>query len=408
MPIKWKKAPRFKPAVILKKIDSVRSTNPGILSTPFSDFELADCLPALHSMLEFPATAAEVDVSNLVWSGLAKVGKELTPETFLAAINQELKDLLATKEQTYSFLTTISLYSGDIPKKLNILGTEIHFLLGDFAPRFHSREALLRENPVPTPPTPHHYCKVVVKTKAKSPSGAVNKALRALDLQRALWCLMGNPSMQITFGTPAYSPINVVRLGSQHTLHISTGERATDVIWYEPGFVETNIHRIAKPDDVKRNSRWALRQVAASRYGERLISALIRYVRALDEREANTAFLRLWGAVEALTTPGQADYEKTVQRCSFLFKESDFHRQLLEHLREYRNANVHAGEESERARTHCFQLQLYFANLIWFHLQNARFFVSLDEANFFLDSPANHEGLKRRLDLARKAVRFAA
>lgn len=161
-----------------------------------------------------------------------------------------------------------------------------------------------------------------------------------------------------------------------------------------------------KPEVVRKNSRWALRQISASSYSECLISALIRFVRAFDERDANTAFLRLWGALEALITPGQADYGKMVQRCSFLFREHDFYRQLLEHLRECRNANVHAGEESERARTHCFQLQFYFSNLIWFHLGNARYFHSLDEANFFLDSPVNKEELKRRLQLARKAVRF--
>lgn len=228
MPVKWKTTSRFKPEVILKRLDSVRTVNPQG-GASFTGFELEDCLPALHSMLELPAAAAEVDVSNLVWRGLAKVGKELTPASFLAAVNQELSVRLATKEQAYSLLTTISLDSRDVPHKLQFMGTEISLLSGDYAPRFHSREALLKEISVPVSPTPSHYCKVMVKTKAKSPNAAVNRALRALDLQRALWCLMGNPQMQITFGS-TYLPINVVRLGSQHTLHYPTGKRATDMI----------------------------------------------------------------------------------------------------------------------------------------------------------------------------------
>jgi hypothetical protein len=118
------------------------------------------------------------------------------------------------------------------------------------------------------------------------------------------------------------------------------------------------------------------------------------------------AFIRLWGALESLTTPEYADYEKTVKRCAFLFQNGEYHRQLLEHLREYRNSFVHAGEDSDLARTHCFQLQLYFVHLIWFHLGNVGTFKSLNEANSFLDSPSDRAELKRRLQLTQKALRF--
>lgn len=405
MPIKWKQSPRFTPTVILKKIDSVRTINPEG-GASFAGFELEDCLPALQSMLIFPSVAAEVDTSSIVWRGLASVGKDLTPDSFLAAINKELSNRLATKEQSYSLLTAISIDQRDIPARLQIMGAEIRFLASDYSRKFKSREELLRNNALPVPPTPRTYCKVVIRTKAKSPHAAVNKSMRALDLQRALWCLMGNPRMQWAIGKPAFSPINVVRLGSQHTLHLADGAAATDAVWFEPGFVEASVFRIEKPDVVKRNSQWALQQIAACAYGEQLIAPLIRYVRSLDERDANSAFIGLWGALEALTTPNQADYEKTVKRCSFIFKDGIFHKQMLEHLREYRNVYVHTGESSDRARTHCYQLQLYFVNLIWFHVRNARFFRSLEEANQFLDSPSDLAELKRKVQLAQKAVRF--
>lgn len=405
MPVTWKKGSRFEPAVILNRIDSVRTVNPEG-GASFAGFELEDCLPALHSMLVFPAAAAEVDATTLVWRGLAKVGVELTPDSFLAAVNKELSERLATKEMTYVLLTALSLEGRCVSRRIQILGAEINVLTGGYAARFNTREALLSQHSIHVQPTPTNYCKVVVKTTAKSPRAAVNKALYALDLQRALWCLMGNPRMQFGVGKPIMGPINVVQLGSQHTLHLSGGEPATTDIWYEPGFSEAVPFRIDKPDVLKRNSRWALREISASPYRETLRSSLVRFVRALDETDSNTAFIRLWSALEALTTPGQADYDKVVQRCSFLFKDSAFHRQLLEHLREYRNANVHAGEESDHARTHCFQLQLYFVNLIWFHVRNARYFESLAEANVFLDSPTEQKTLKRRLQLVRKAVRF--
>ena len=167
-----------------------------------------------------------------------------------------------------------------------------------------------------------------------------------------------------------------------------------------------NLYRPEKPDVLQANSQWALRRIRASKYGEKIVAALLRFVRALDESDANTAFLRLWSALESLTTPDQAHYDSLVKRSSFLFQETEYHCQLLEHLREYRNATVHAGEESERARTHCFQLQLYFVNMIWFHLRNAGEFSSLGEANEFLDFSVDKTDLKNKLRLTKKAIKF--
>jgi hypothetical protein len=405
MPAKWKQGPRFKPEVILKKIDSVRTVSPeGRVS--FSGFELWDCLPALQSMLEFPPVSTEVNHTALVWGALAKVATELTRESLLSAINKELRDRLSKTEQTFYFLTAVSLDCRYVADQINLLETRIRFHATKYPSRFDAREDLLRDRRLNIEPTPENYTKISIKTKAKSPKAAVSKALRALDLQRALWCLMENPRMQSPFDGSTFAPINVIRLGSQHTLHLSNGERATDVIWFEPNFTVASLHQLTEPDTIKKDLRWALRRISVSPYGERLTSSLVRFVRAFDERDPNIAFLRLWAALESLTTPDHADYDKTVQRCAFLFQDGTYHRQLLEHLREYRNANVHAGEDSDLARTHCFQLQLYFVQLIWFHLRNSRTFRSLDEANRFLDSPSDRIELERRLKLTRKALRF--
>lgn len=407
MPIKWKKGSRFKPVVILQKIDDVRTvSSDGKVS--FSGFELEDCLPALQSMLVFPKAAAEVDVSAIVWHGLSAVKESLDPETFIDAINEELNKRLAAKEQPYILLTAISVDRRDVPAQLHFMESEVRFL-SDRYPRIYRllREELLEAHSLPVPSTPAAYCKVAIKVKAKSATSAVSKSMRVLDFQRALWCMMSNPQMQIS-RTPRISPINVVRLGSQHTLHLADGATASEGVWFEPGYVEASIFRFKNPDVIKSNSKWAMRQIASCPYGDYLVSSLLRYVRALDERDANSAFLALWGALEALTTPDQANYDHTVQRCSFLFKDRIFHTQILEHLREYRNGYVHTGEASDRARTHCYQLQFYFVSLVWFHIRHARFFQSLAEANQFLDSPSNLAELIRRVQLTKKAVKFVS
>jgi len=407
MPIKWKSSQRFKPSLVLQKIDAARSVNPNG-GASFSGFEWGECLPALHSMLSFPPVAKEIDAHSLVWEALTKVCGPLTPIDFLNAANAELTKRLATKEEQYHLLTTISVRLADIPKKISCLGANINFLAGPFPRRYKGRDALIIKHRINVPEPPISYARVIVSVKAKSHDAAVSKAMRALDLQRSLWCLMGNPSMQITFGMPSWKPINVVRLGGPHTLHRADGTSAREGLWFDPGYVEAPLFGFKNAAVIKSNCRWALQRLRLSRYGEQLTSALVRYVRALDESDTNTAFLRLWAVIESLTTPEVADYDKLVRRCAFLFQESDFHRQMLEHLREYRNDSVHAGEYSKRERTLCFQLQLYFNALIWFHIRNAKFFTSLDEANQFLDTPPDKLMIGRKVKLARKALQFLA
>lgn len=405
MSIKWKKSPRFKPTVLLDRIASIRTVSlEGVVS--FSGSELEDCLPAIHSMLIFPDAATDIDTANLVWRAIGKMRNELTTTNFLKSINAELSEKLATREQTYFLLTALSTDHRDIPKKLKLLDAELTFSATNYPSRFKSRDALLQSQNIPVQPEPNTYCRVVVKVKAKTANSAVNRALRALDLQRAIWCLMGNPQMEFLRGSSKPKPINVIRLGSRHTLHYEDGKPAESGLWYEPGYIEAPIFRLRKPEVVKTNTQFAHRKLLNCNYSEKVISSLLRYVRALDEAEANTSYLRLWGALESLVTPGVADYDRLINRCAFLFQDIEFHRQLLEHLREYRNVNVHAGEESERARTHCFQLQLYFVNLIWYHLSNTNFFKTLDEANTFLDLPSSKVDLKRRLQITKKALKF--
>ena len=405
MPIKWKSSARFKPAVVLTKIDSARTVN-AAGGASFSGFDWEECMPALHSMLELPPAANEIDTSALVWRALTRVEGPLTPPDFLAAANSELSRLLASREEQFRLLTTISVQQADLPPTVSCLGSHIRFLKGDFPRRYEARDRLIKNHLTSVPQAPPTYTRVIVSLNAKSPAAAFHKAMRSLDLQRAIWCLMGNSRMQITFGGPSLKPINAIRLGGHHTLHREDGSEANDGIWFEPGYAEASPFSFSKPAVARKTSRWALRRLALSPYQDQISSALVRYVRALDEADANTAFLRLWSAIESLTTPEVADYDKLVRRCAFLFQESLFHRQMLEHLREYRNGSVHSGEYSDHARTLCFQLQLYFNTLIWFHIRNANFFTSLNEANQFLDTPADKTAINRQLGLARKALKF--
>jgi hypothetical protein len=403
MPISWKTGKKLRPAIILDRITSIRTvTAEGRAS--FSGFELEDALPALQSMLEFPAVADQIQRSTLVWKALASITGDLTPKSFIAAINDLLSKQIATREAEFHILTTLSINPKAFPSQLRIEGVTIRLLSRGYARKYNARGLAIERARISVDTTPEDYCAVIVKVSAKSALGAMTKALWALDLQRAIWCLICNSGMELR--GKKWNPINRVRLGSIHTAHNPDGTLASDEIWFEPNFTTAPVFCPDKPDTLEKNRRHALRKLDTCAYRGVLCEALLRYVRAFDERDPNTAFLRLWGALESLTSPEIARYDQVVRRCSFLFREAKYHEQILEHLRAYRNQSVHAGDESDNAKTHCFQLQLYFSHMVWFHLGSAHFFRSLDEANAFLDFPNDQAAIYRLKMLIDKAVRF--
>ena len=405
MPIKWKQSKSLKPSVVLDRIAEIRTVSAEGRPS-FTGFVLQDALPALQSMLVFPDVAADVQKSTLMWKALAIITSELTPAAFLAAINETLKKQISTKEKHFHVLTSISINPEGLSRDVNIDGTVITLSGPQYPKKYSGRDSAILSKRLPVEASPPNYARVIVKVTAKSSYGAMTKALRALDLLRAAWCLLANSEMEIV--GQEWSPINAVRLGSIHTIHNVDGSLAAEEIWFEPNFASTNPFNPGKPEVFKRNTKYILQRVKKCLYASTIIDALLRYVRGLDERDQNTAFLRLWGAFESLTSPDRADYDKVIVRSAFLFKDHNYHRQILEHLREYRNKSVHAGDQSESAKTHCFQLQIYFRSLIWFHLRNVARFRTLSEVNEFLDLPPNSTDLIRRRRLINQAIRFVS
>ena len=406
MRISWKKKNKnLKPAVILNSIEAIRTVSPeGRIS--FSGFELDDALPALQSMLEFPPAAIDFDKSVLVWKALSSITTKLTPEAFESAINTVFTAQNAPIDFDYHILTSVSFCPNGLNKRTTIGGSTIRLLDAEFPRKYGNRIEAIARAKIPVDPTPKGYTRVVIHVRAKNPYGTVTKVLRTIDLQRAILCLLCNYRME--YRGIEWIPINVIRLGGCHTVHYLDGKMATETVWFEPNYTEAPIYHLPQDNDLQKNLSYGLRRLFKSKYAAQLSDALLRYVRALDERDQNNAFIKLWGAVEALTSPGEAKYDLVIRRCSFLCPDTLYHRQILEHLREYRNQSVHAGDQSDVAKVHCFQLQRYFYNLIFFHLANVYEFASLDEANQYLDLPPDKGTLLKQKRMRQKALRFVS
>jgi hypothetical protein len=91
---------------------------------------------------------------------------------------------------------------------------------------------------------------------------------------------------------------------------------------------------------------------------------------------------------------------------SFLFEDHPYHAQTLEHIRDYRNSNIHSGLENQNAKNYAFQLQFYFYRLMLFYVKSMDDFKNIDEANKFLDSPKEEAKIKDGIEKLKIALRM--
>ncbi|HUU41824.1 MAG TPA: hypothetical protein VMW42_12880 [Desulfatiglandales bacterium] len=411
MPIKWKNKKNLNPDVVLNKIKNIATVQKdGKVSFP--GFEYIELMPAIYSMIDFNRKMDWSIKKEIISSGIKNSIRKniVTREGVIKELNNQLKEINRKKEEIFFFLTTISIKQPLPIKTLDILNCNIRIFLGSYPKKYESRRKYEDNWRFNFKHTPSDYSKIIVKCKAQLPKEAVRKSLEALDLFRSILCLYANSRQEITYGTDARSPINKIRLGGLHTLHKKDGKNAVDYFWYEPNFSLAKPYCISNANYklFNKNIKWAIKQLSKSKYKTEIQDGLLRYVRALDENDANTAAIKLWGALESIAASGGNNYELVTRRCAFLFKDNIFHKQMLEHLREYRNNNIHAGEEFEEARTCCYQMQYYFYRIVVFHLYYADFFSNLDEANYFLDMPSDSKLLERRKTLIEEAIKFTS
>ena len=404
--VKWRKSKNLNPEAILEQYSKIASVNDdGSVSFPASEYH--GVMATLQGMVEFPDIAKDLEMDFIVLNAARNMAKTstLTAKAVMKEINAIVNDELATKEIKFHVLTSLSIDELFPIKKFVIEDCRFRLLGRHYPPKYNNRDAVIENNVYFTDTTPKNYTKIIISLKAKSIRAAASKALRVIDIKRSLWCLLNNNTMEY-FSNYKPRPINKIRLGEFHTIHKENGKIASEMFWFEPNFIKADLFSPKKPKIFRKNFNWAMGQIFISPYGHIIKKALLRYVRALDEKDHNVGLIKLWGALEELASPSQANYDLITRRVSFLCEEREYHKQALENLREYRNRNVHSGEDEERAKNYCFQLQHYFYKLVIFHLGNAEEFSNLEEANSFLDLPNNKEILEKRKRTLEKAIKF--
>lgn len=118
--------------------------------------------------------------------------------------------------------------------------------------------------------------------------------------------------------------VNSIVIGPLQSLHHSTNKVVLDLFWYDPEYKEP-----IECKDIEKNwtelrtfekgVRSKLKSSSNTDFGALIENALLRYVHALDERNFESCFLKLWSLLELLTDTQLETYKVTIRRAAALF-----------------------------------------------------------------------------------------
>lgn len=404
-------------SVLVKKLEAAKKSSRGV--TTFEDVMFGDAVAVLHSSLKSAEGVPQLEQTRILYGAIFTVGAagEITASKLLAEIRKREASYLRSPEQNFIVATSMSIKHFDELRNAQVQGCRITF--GRRLPRrFHEEQErairgqfrLLAKEIMQTGFDLNAHTAVRVAVRRKTSNEAALAATNVLTLLRGIWNYHLNLRRGQTFPPPIpRKPVNEILLGPAHTVHESSGTLKEDTVWFE-----TSFQRPVKPyrmeDDWPTIKDFELKireLLKRAYYREDLEEAFRRYAIALDVADWNASFLQLWSLLEYLTDSG-AHYDTTIKRILFVCPNSErvLHREILKHLRTYRNATVHSAEQIDDLLTFVYQTKRYVEWLLWFHLGMSSRFQSLGEAGSYLHLPPDPDVLRQRRRLLKKALDY--
>ncbi|RWB21269.1 hypothetical protein [Mesorhizobium sp.] len=213
--------------------------------------------------------------------------------------------------------------------------------------------------------------------------------------------------MRMSFGYE-YKPANDFRWGALHTLHFPDGTDAYDGCVYDRDyFPNDNLKGVTvKSKQFEKFYKRIVRLNKKSSLSDVFWKGLVRYNSALDRSDLLQSFRDLWSVLEFLTNTGKNGYEITVKRASSLFKNCDYHREVLNHLRHRRNSIIHSGVDDEASENLMYSCKAYVEAVLKYIMVNEFRFRSHAEFGEFLDLPRDRESLSKLERQIKRALRL--
>lgn len=406
---KWLK--EYDPEHLAVRLEKSKSTGQdGRVS--FNGFGFTEYIVVLNSMVSLDVTITEFEKNNIVRNAAFSLAKKekITSSGLLKEISDFEKEYLRQKPQNFILVSTLSINRHCKLKRIHINGTTITFhstLQKQFAKEIENKIKMPASFTI-TGEYPKDYIFLKTSVKAKSYSQAVSIAIDSIDIIRGIWNLFYNRG-QFRISSGRKEPVNNVVFGPLHTIHFPDGKLATEVWFYETGYLGP-----LKPFDMKNkldklykfqnNARKLLNK---NKFENQVEAALKKYAQALDIQDLESSYLKLWGLLEYLTNTNENESHKdTVKRTSFFFQEREYAKQVLNHLRDHRNRSVHTGESNQNIETLLYQLKNFVEVVLEFQIANRFNFSSREELTQFMNLSEDHAELKRRKTMISHALTF--
>lgn len=401
----------YNPSEIADRIDKAKTIDKnGKVS--FDAFVHYDSIIVLNSMVLMDDVIPEIEKRRIVNQATFKAAAKgkINSKSLLIEINKLETEYLKRQERTYKLVTSISIdrFCELKSKKLNDCvitfkpSLSLPYLKSIAEIYDNARYSIIGD-------VPQNYKSVVITVNAKSNSEAANKALDSIDLVRGIWNFYENRRQGIRISSGKRKPVNKFVLGPLHTLHEVDGKLATPNWWYDPEYVYQidPVNPSKKLEKIYKFEKTIRKLLNKIKYSKDIVSAILRYNRALDLINWEDAFLRLWGVLEHLTATGPNDnYSLTIRRAAFIYGGDEYAKQVLTHLKDYRNRAVHAGSENSEIQGYMYQLKRFVESLIEFHLGNKFGFNSLKEVSTILDLPCSRNELCKKKEALMYAEKF--
>lgn len=410
MKTEWKD--NYKISKFIEKIEKLKQENESTGEITFRGFEFSSLVTVLANLVKMNPEVPELERYRVVRESIFELAKhkKMTKDNLLKEIIRRENLFLQQLPQSYKLFTSISIDRSVILRDFSFQGVKIQFLRR-LNNRYHKKACHLIEDAKTWlfAELPNNYTPMLVTISAKTLSTAGQRALDKLDFVRGIWNYQFSSTFRHSSGKR--QPVNDFILGPIHTLHMSNGELATDVWWYEPDYLgairaeRLSVSEVTKLQKFQKSILGRIKRMPHL-YQVEVEWAFREYARALDQRNWNICFLRLWSILEGLTGINTADYKLLIRRVSVLFEDQELHKDTLSHLKELRNSFVHDNYSSEQMEEHMYQLKFYVDQLLYFHTSAAGKFKSLEEAKEFLDQPFEKNILEKRIKFAKIALKF--
>jgi len=378
----------------------------------FNGFGFTEYIVVLNSMVSLNNSITEFEKNNIVRQAAFSLAKreKISSSGLLKEINKFESEYLRRKPQKFVLVSTLSINRSCKLKRVHINGSTI-----TFQPYLQKQFAEEIENKIKRPASytitgdyPKDYVFLKTSVKAKSYFQASSIAIDSIDIIRGIWNLFYNRG-QFRISSGRRDSVNNIVFGPLHTIHFPNGKLASESWLYETGYLGPlkafdMKNKLSDLYEFQNNARKLLNK---SKFKNQMEAALKKYAQALDIRDWESSYLRLWGILEFLTNTNENESHKdTVKRTSFFFQEREYARQVLNHLRDHRNKSVHTGGSNQNIETLLYQLKNFVEVVLEFQIANRFNFSSREELTQFMNFPEDVSELKKRKEMIGHALKF--